>query len=308
MVGSALVRALANNGDINLVLKSSSELDLLDQNAVRRFFSNFKIDEMYIAAAKVGGILANSSFPAQFIYENLMIESNLIHTAYESGCKKIMFLGSSCVYPKLAEQPIKEEALLSGYLEETNEAYALAKIAGIKLCHSYSEQYKCDYRSVMPTNLYGPFDNFHKEGSHVIPGLIRRLDEAKANNIEVFYAWGTGSPLREFMHVDDMADATIFLMNLNEEKYNKFMNNYINHINIGTGIECSISKLVYKISEIVGYRGQIEFDQTKPDGTPRKLLDTKILDSLGWKSKINLDEGLADTYDWFLENRSKLRG
>ena len=266
-----------------------------------------KIDQVYLAAAKVGGIHANNEYPAEFIYQNLMIEANIIHAAHTHNVQKLLFLGSSCIYPKMAEQPMKEEALLTGTLESTNEPYAIAKIAGIKLCESYNRQYGRDYRSVMPTNLYGENDNFHPENSHVIPALIRRFHEAKLNNDPTVTAWGSGKPMREFLHVDDMAEASIFVMNLDSNIYQQQTSRMLSHINVGTGTDCTIRELVETVAKVIGYQGQIVFDTTKPDGTPRKLMDVSRLERLGWKAKTSLETGLEITYQWFLSHQGNIR-
>lgn len=299
MVGAAIVRLLAARGDSEIVTKSSNELDLTEQAQVRSFFAAEKIDEVYIAAAKVGGIHANNTFPAEFIYRNLMIESNVIHEAWSSGVQKLLFLGSSCIYPRMAEQPIKEEYLLTGKLEPTNEAYAIAKIAGIKLCESYNRQYGVDYRSIMPTNLYGPGDNYHSENSHVIPALIRRFHEAKLAAAPEIVIWGTGTPRREFLYVDDMAGASIHVMELSREVYEANTQPMNSHINVGTGSDITIALLAETIGKIVGYSGNIKFDVTKPDGTPRKWLDISRLLSLGWKPSVELESGLQHAYQEF---------
>ena len=298
MVGSALVRLLKKK-KVEIITKEKKELNLLDQKKVRTFFKNNKIDQVYLAAAKVGGIEANNTYPAEFIYENLMIQNNVIHSAFLSGVKKLLFLGSSCIYPKNAKQPMKEEELLTGKLEPTNEPYALAKIAGIKMCESYNRQYGnshgIDYRCVMPTNLYGPGDNYHLENSHVVPALIRRFHEAKVNNLKSVTIWGTGLPLREFLHVEDMARASIQIMNLDKKKYNKIAKP-MSHINIGSGREVSIKTLAKKIKKIVYFRGNIKFDKTKLDGALRKFINVRRLDKIGFKYKIDLEEGLEQTY------------
>ncbi len=308
MVGSAIVRQLEKRGDVKLLTRSRSELDLTSQVAVTEFFKNNHIDEVYLAAAKVGGIIANNTYPADFIYENLMMECNIIHSAHIAGVQRLLFLGSSCIYPKMAEQPMKESALLTGILEATNEPYAIAKIAGIKLCESYNRQYGRDYRSVMPTNLYGPNDNFHPENSHVIPGLIRRFHEAKLNNQEEVVAWGTGKPMREFLYVDDMAAASIHVIELDKSVYAANTEPMLSHINVGTGVDCTIRELVETVARVVGYQGNISFDVTKPDGTPRKLMDVSRLASLGWNYSVSLEEGLTLAYKWFLENQDNYRG
>jgi GDP-L-fucose synthase len=287
MVGSAIVRKLQAEGYSNIVLRTSKELDLRNQAEVENFFAAEKPEYVFLAAAKVGGIMANNTYRADFLYENLMIESNVIHQSYVHQVKKLLFLGSSCIYPKLAPQPLKEEYLLSGYLEETNEPYAIAKIAGIKLCESYRRQYGCDFISAMPTNLYGPNDNYDLEKSHVMPALIRKFHEAKMNNSPTVEVWGSGKPLREFMHVDDLADACLFLM----DNYSD-----VGFVNIGSGQETSIQELAKIISQITGFKGEIRFDNSKPDGTPQKLLSTKILKDLGWDTEVQLEKGLIETY------------
>ncbi|KZN58061.1 GDP-L-fucose synthase [Pseudoalteromonas luteoviolacea CPMOR-1] len=307
MVGSAIVRQLEKSGDVNIITRSRAELNLLDQQAVLSFFANNKIDQVYLAAAKVGGIVANNTYPAEFIYENLTIQNNIIHAAHLAGVNDLLFLGSSCIYPKFAEQPMTESALLTGALEETNEPYAIAKIAGIKMCESYNRQYGRNYRSVMPTNLYGENDNFHPDNSHVIPALIRRFHEAKLAGDKKVVAWGTGKPMREFLHVDDMAKASIHVMNLSNEVYAANTQEMLSHINVGTGIDCTIRELVETVSKVVGFEGSIEFDTTKPDGTPRKLMNVSRLASLGWKSSTSLEQGLQDTYEWFLANQDNFR-
>jgi len=307
MVGSAIVRRLEKLGDCEIVTRTRSELNLLSQTDVMHFFETENIDQVYLAAAKVGGILANNTYPADFIYQNLTIQNNIIHSAHINGVQNLLFLGSSCIYPKLAKQPIVEESLLTGTLEETNEPYALAKIAGIKMCESYNRQYGRNYRSVMPTNLYGENDNFHPENSHVIPALIRRFHEAKLENSKQVTAWGSGKPMREFLHVDDMAAASIYVMNLDEHSYQRNTQEMLSHINVGTGIDCTIRELVEKVAEVVGYQGDIIFDASKPDGTPRKLMNVSRLESLGWKASISLDIGLQKTYEWFLANQETFR-
>lgn len=291
LVGSTILKQLEKSGYSNIICKNRSELDLLDSNAVEEFFSKEKPDYIFLAAAKVGGIHANSTSPADFIYQNLKIQNNIIHNAYLSNAKKLLFLGSSCIYPRECSQPIKEEYLLTGPLEKTNEAYAVAKIAGIKMCQSYNQQYGTKFISVMPTNLYGPNDNFDLETSHVLPALLRKFHDAKINNDAKVVMWGTGSPMREFLFVDDMAEACIYLMN-NYEKSEI--------VNIGTGEDISIKNLTLLIKEITGFKGEIKNDITKPDGTPKKLLDVSKLHNLGWKYKIELKEGIEKTYDWFL--------
>lgn len=308
MVGSAIVRQLETRGDVELVLRSRSELDLLDQHAVADFFAAENIDEVYLAAAKVGGIVANNTYPAEFIHQNLMIQCNIIHGAHLSGVQDLLFLGSSCIYPKLAEQPMQETALLTGTLEPTNEPYAIAKIAGIKLCESYNRQYGRNYRSVMPTNLYGPHDNFHPENSHVIPALLRRFHEAKLNKLHEVVAWGSGKPMREFLHVDDMAAASIYVMELDQSTYADNTQDMLSHINVGTGVDCTIRELVETVAKVVGFEGSIAFDATKPDGAPRKLMDVSRLKDLGWQYTIDLEQGLANSYEWFLANQDNFRG
>lgn len=308
MVGSAIIRQLKKRDDIKLILKSRNELDLMNQQAVRDFFEKEKIDQIYLAAAKVGGIVANNTLPAEFIYQNLMIECNIIHSAHLAEINDLLFLGSSCIYPRLAEQPMKETALLTGTLEATNEPYAIAKIAGIKLCESYNRQYGRDYRSVMPTNLYGPHDNFHPENSHVIPALLRRFHEAKLNGDKEVVAWGSGKPMREFLYVDDMAAASIHVMELAKDIYDKNTEPMLSHINVGTGVDCTIRELVETVAKVIGFEGGISFDTSKPDGAPRKLMNVDRLASLGWKYSYSLEGGLKDTYQWFLENQNKFRG
>jgi len=307
MVGSAIVRQLEKQPGIELVLRSRNELDLLNQQAVADFFSTENIDEVYLAAAKVGGIVANNTYPAEFIYQNLTIQNNIIHGSHLSGVKNLLFLGSSCIYPKLAEQPMTEHALLTGVLEPTNEPYAIAKIAGIKMCESYNRQYGRNYRSVMPTNLYGENDNFHPENSHVIPALLRRFHEAKLNDLAEVVAWGSGKPMREFLHVNDMAAASIFVMELDEVTYADNTQDMLSHINVGTGVDCTIRELVETVAKVVGYKGAIAFDATKPDGAPRKLMDVSRLKSLGWTYTTSLEDGLANTYQWFLANQDNFR-
>ena len=293
LVGAAIVRALQKEGFTNLILKTHKELDLLDQPAVRDFFALEKPEYVFLAAAKVGGIMANKTYPAEFIYSNLTIETNIIHSAYLSKVKKLLFLGSSCIYPKLCPQPIKEEYLMTGELEPSNKSYALAKIAGIFMCQSYNEQYGTNFISLMPTNLYGPNDNFDLENSHVLPAMIRKFHEAKNKNEPSITLWGTGSAMREFLHVDDLAEASLFLMkNYNDSSI----------INVGTGEDVTIKELAEKIKDIAGYEGEIVWDATKPNGTPRKLLDVSKIHSLGWKHSIALDEGVVETYTWFKKN------
>ena len=299
MVGSAICRQLATT-DVDVVTASRDELDLTTQGQVVDFFEKNKFDQVYLAAAKVGGIYANNTYPADFIYQNSMIQNNIIHSSYLSGVKKLLFLGSSCIYPKLASQPVIEDELLNGHLEETNEPYAIAKIAGIKMCESYNRQYGTDYRSVMPTNLYGPGDNYHPENSHVIPGLIRRFHEAMINDATEVFAWGTGVALREFLHVDDMAKACIHVMELDTQLYKQATSAMLSHINVGSGIEVSIKELTEKIAKVVGFSGHIVWDSSKPDGAPRKLMNSQKLESLGWTASRELTDGLKDTYQAFL--------
>lgn len=308
MVGSAIIRQLKQDSANVFITASRSELDLTNQRAVNQFFKDKNINQVYLAAAKVGGIHANNEYPAEFIYQNIMIESNIIHIAHMHNVQKLLFLGSSCIYPKAVPQPMKEEALLTGILESTNEPYAIAKIAGIKLCESYNRQYGRDYRSVMPTNLYGQNDNFHPQNSHVIPALIRRFHEAKINCDLQVTVWGTGKPMREFLYVDDMAHASIFVMNLDNETYRKQTNHMLSHINVGTGIDCSIRELVETVAKVIGYQGEVEFDTSKPDGTARKLMDVSRLERLGWKAKTSLEGGLNMTYQWFLAQNDNYRG
>ena len=307
MVGSAILRELSIRNDIQVITCDRSQVDLTNQSQVQEFFETHEIDEIYLAAAKVGGIQANNNYPADFIYENLMIEANIIHSAHLNDIQKLLFLGSSCIYPKFADQPMQETALLTGTLEETNEPYAMAKIVGIKLCESYNRQHGRDYRSVMPTNLYGMNDNFHPENSHVIPALLRRFHEAKINQLPEVIAWGTGRAMREFLHVDDMAAASIFVMGLDKSIYNKHTQLMLSHINIGTGVDCTIKELTETIAKVIGYTGNIVWDSSKPDGTPRKLMDVNRLKALGWKYSIDLEYGLKQTYDWFLDSQESFR-
>ena len=308
IVGSAIVRRLEQDPSVDIITRGRDDLDLTNQAQVQQFFAETPIDHVYLAAAKVGGIHANNTYPAEFIYQNLMIEANVINAAHLNNVQQLLFLGSSCIYPRHAEQPMREDALLTGVLEATNEPYALAKIAGIKLCESYNRQYGRDYRSVMPTNLYGINDNFHPENSHVIPALIRRFHEAKQQGAPSVTVWGTGKPMREFLYVDDMADACLFVMNLSRESYQSETEPMCSHINVGTGEDCSINELAQTIASVVGYQGEIEWDATKPDGTPRKLMDVSRLEKLGWKSKTGLKEGLESTYAWVLKNEQCFRG
>lgn len=308
MVGAAIMRQLLGAGHQSerIVTRSHVELDLIDQHAVQEFFAAEKPDQVYLAAAKVGGIHANNTYPAEFIYDNLMIQANIINAAFQNGVKKLLFLGSSCIYPKLAPQPMREDALLTGPLEATNEPYAIAKIAGIKLCESYNRQYGqshgVDYRSVMPTNLYGPGDNYHRENSHVIPALVRRFHEAKLSKAPSVAIWGTGTPRREFLYVDDMAAACMHVMNLPKEAYDQHTQPMLGHINVGSGYDVTIKELSEAIGQAVGYEGSIAFDSTKPDGTPRKLMDSSRINALGWQPKVDLRQGLAKAYADFLNN------
>lgn len=306
MVGSAIVRELQRKGYTNLVHRTHQELDLTNQATVKHFFETEKPDQVYLAAAKVGGIHANNSYPAEFIYDNLMVQNNVIHQAFLSGVKKLLFLGSSCIYPKLASQPMSEDALLTGKLEPTNEPYAIAKIAGIKMCESYNRQYGqshgVDYRSIMPTNLYGPGDNYHPENSHVIPALIRRFHEAKINQLPEVMIWGTGTPRREFLYVDDMASACVFVMELDKTAYDEQTEPMQSHLNVGYGDDISIAQLAKVVANIIGYQGKIGFDPTKPDGSPRKLMDSGRLNQLGWNPKVSLEQGLSVSYKEFLES------
>ena len=305
MVGSSIVRLLEKNKTLNIITKDKKDLDLLNQTEVENFFKKEKFDQVYLSAAKVGGIYANNTYPAEFIYENIMIQTNIIHSAFLNRVKKLLFLGSSCIYPKFADQPIKENELLSGKLEPTNEPYAIAKISGIKLCESYNRQYGenygIDYRCVMPTNLYGPGDNYHPKNSHVIPALIRRFHEAKVNNLQVVNIWGSGKPKREFLFVDDVADASVHVMNIDKSIFDNHTKPMCSHINVGSGIDLTIKELAETIKKVVGYEGQVNFDSTKPDGNPRKLIDSQFLNSLGWQPKINLKDGLLKAYKDFLE-------
>lgn len=307
MVGSAIVRQLSARDDVEIITRSRSELDLLNQAAVNQFFAAERIDQVYLAAAKVGGIHANNVYPAEFIYQNLLMECNIIHAAHQNNVQHLLFLGSSCIYPKLAEQPMTESALLTGTLEATNEPYAIAKIAGIKLCESYNRQYGRDYRSVMPTNLYGENDNFHPENSHVIPALMRRFHEAKLRGDAEVVVWGTGTPMREFLYVDDMAAASVHVMELDNETYQAHTEPMLSHINVGTGVDCTIREMAETMAKVVGFNGQVIFDSTKPDGTPRKLMDVSRLVALGWRYQVNLEQGLTKTYQWFLANQDSFR-
>jgi len=308
MVGSAIIRKLRKQSFTNIITRSSSELDLANQQDVHNFLQDERPDYVVIAAAKVGGIHANDSCPAEFIYQNLIIEANLIHGSYLAGVNNLLFLGSSCIYPKESLQPIKEEYLLSGHLESTNEPYAVAKIAGIKLCESYNRQYGTDYRSIMPTNLYGPNDNFHPKNSHVIPALIRKFHEAKVKNKPFVEVWGSGKPMREFLHVDDMAGASIHIMDIDKKILESEVDPMLSHINIGTGVDIMIKDVAQIVKEVVGFCGEIVFNAEMPDGTKRKLLDVSKIENLGWKPAIALKDGLKETYEWFLDNNKKLRG
>jgi GDP-L-fucose synthase len=307
MVGSAIMRALKAQGARSIIARTHAELDLTDQGAVGRFFKDERPSQVYLAAAKVGGIYANNQFPADFIYNNLMIEANVIHEAWASGVKRLLFLGSSCIYPKLAEQPMSENALLTGQLEPTNEPYAIAKIAGIKMCESYNRQFGedgVDYRSVMPTNLYGPGDNYHPEHSHVVPALIRRLHEAKVNGANAVAIWGTGTPRREFLHVDDMAAASVHVMNMPKSQYDMLTEPMRSHLNVGYGSDISIGELARLIQKIIGFEGNLIFDTSKPDGTPRKWMDSSRILSTGWKPRVEIEEGLWSAYADFLSHHS----
>ena len=308
MVGSAIVRRLEGLGYSEIMTASRAELNLLDAAAVQEFFRANRPEQVYIAAARVGGISANNTRPADFIWDNVVIEANLIKAAHDNDVQRLLFLGSSCIYPKLAPQPLREDSLLTGVLEPTNEPYAIAKIAGIKLCESFNRQFGRDYRSVMPTNLYGPGDNFHPEYAHVIPALLRRFHEATQANASSVTIWGSGKPRREFLHVDDMAAASVHVMELDPEVYWSTASPMMSHINVGSGKDCTIAELAQLIAEVTGFRGSIEFDRSKPDGTPRKLLDVSRLQSLGWSAAISLPEGLKDAYAWFLDNQTDFRG
>jgi GDP-L-fucose synthase len=307
LVGSAIMRNFHLLGLNNIITVGCSKLNLMDQSAVNAFFANHSISQVYLCAGKVGGIHANSTYPAEFIYENLLIEVNVIHSAHMAVVQKLLFLGSSCIYPKISFQPMREEALLSGMLEYTNEPYAIAKIAGIKLCESYNRHYGRDYRSVMPTNLYGPNDNFHPQNSHVIHALMRRFHEAVHRGGKEIIIWGRGSPLREFMHVDEMAAACVHVMNLDEEIYRSHTQPMLSHVNVGTGVDCTIRELAETMAKVTGFSGNLVFDSTKPDGAPRKLLDVSRLTALGWRAKTPLEEGLRDTYAWFLSHQGVYR-
>lgn len=307
MVGSAISRQLALGSEVEIITAGRTELDLRDQAQVFEFLADQKVDQIYLAAAKVGGIVANNTYPADFIYENLTIQNNLIHGAHLADVQQLLFLGSSCIYPKFAQQPMREDSLLTGILEPTNEPYAIAKIAGIKMCESYARQYGRDYRSIMPTNLYGPGDNFHPDNSHVIPAMLRRFHEAKLSGSSEVVVWGTGSPMREFLYVDDMAAASVHLMNLDASFYGKITQPQQSHVNAGTGVDCTIRELAETIQQVVGFEGELRFDATKPDGTPRKLMDSSKLLSTGWVPQYNLGAGLELAYRWFVENENSVR-
>ena len=307
MVGSAIVRRLQALGRTHLLTATRAELDLTDQRQLRQFFSDHRIGHVVLAAAKVGGIHANNIYPAEFIYENLMIEANVIHAAHLAGIQRLLFLGSSCIYPRLAEQPMREDALLTGTLESTNEPYAIAKIAGIKLCESYNRQYARDYRCVMPTNLYGPNDNFHPDNSHVIPALLRRFHEAAHSGASEVVIWGSGKPMREFLHVDDMAAASVHVMLLDEAAYRAHTQPMLSHINVGTGVDCTIRELAETVARVTGFQGRLVFDASKPDGTPRKLMDVSRLKALGWQASVGLEDGLRDAYRWFVDHHAEAR-
>jgi GDP-L-fucose synthase len=307
MVGSAIVRRLQALGYKNILTRGREDLDLIDQAAVNGFFAENQIDQVYMASAKVGGIHANNTYPAEFIYQNLMVQANIIHAAHCNDVQKLLFLGSSCIYPKFAAQPMKEEALVTGVLEPTNEPYAVAKIAGIKLCESYNRQYGRDYRSVMPTNLYGPNDNFHPENSHVVPALLKRFHEATLRGDDEVVIWGSGKPQREFLHVDDMAAASVHVMELDDATYQAHTQPMLSHINVGTGVDCSIRELAETIARVTEYQGRLIFDSSKPDGTPRKLMDVSRLKALGWQASISLEDGLRNAYRWFVENQHQIR-
>lgn len=307
MVGAAIVRRLRALGRDDILTATHAELDLVDQAKVRQFFGDHRIGHVVLAAAKVGGIHANNTYPAEFIYENLVMECNVVHAAHQAGVQRLLFLGSSCIYPRLAEQPMREDALLTGTLESTNEPYAIAKIAGIKLCESYNRQYGRDYRSVMPTNLYGPGDNFHPENSHVIPALLRRFHEAVQSGTPEVVIWGSGTPMREFLHVDDMAAASVHVMDLPQGIYCQHTQPMLSHINVGTGVDCTIRELAETIARVTGYTGRLVWDSSKPDGTPRKLMDVSRLAALGWRATIGLEDGLRDAYRWFVEHHAEAR-
>ena len=307
MVGSAILRQLKARGESNVVTRAHAELDLSNQTAVRAFMQDERPDVVILAAAKVGGIHANNTYPADFIYENLMIECNVIHQAFAAGVTRLLQLGSSCIYPRDVPQPMGEEALLTGTLEPTNEPYAIAKIAGIKLCESYNRQYGVDFRSVMPTNLYGPGDNFHPENSHVLPALIRRFHNAKTNGDNEVVIWGTGTPRREFLHVDDMAAASLFVLDLPEETYSAETEPMLSHINVGIGSDISILELAQMVAKVTGFEEKVLTDPSKPDGTPRKLMDVSRLAKMGWRAQIELHDGIEDTYQWYLQSHATAR-
>lgn len=307
MVGSAIVRQLQARGECAIITRTHAELDLTNQAAVSQFFATEQIDQVYLAAAKVGGIYANNTYPAEFIYDNLIMECNIIHAAHLAGVNKLLFLGSSCIYPRDTAQPMREDALLTSRLEATNEPYAIAKIAGIKLCESYNRQYRHDYRSVMPTNLYGPGDNFHPDNSHVIPALLRRFHAAVESGAAEVTVWGSGSPRREFLHVDDMAAASVFVMNLDDAIYQANTQPMLSHINVGSGVDCTIRELAEALAAVTGFQGRLVFDASKPDGTPRKLMDVSRLKALGWQASIDLEKGLRQTYAWFVNNQQYFR-
>jgi len=304
LVGSAIVRQLESRGFTNLLMRTHKELDLTNQAQVQSFFTQESPDYVILAAAKVGGIHANNTYPADFIYQNMMIEANVINSAYESKVKRLLFLGSTCIYPKAVEQPMREDALLTDVLEPTNEPYALAKIAGIKLCESYNRQHGTDFRSVMPTNLYGINDNFHPENSHAIPALIQRFHQAKVNNDAQAVVWGTGNAMREFLYVDDMADASLFVLELDEQTYKINTRPMLSHINVGTGKDVTIRQMAETMKKVVDYKGRIIFDTSKPDGAPRKLIDVTRLENMGWNYSVDLEDGLRKTYEWYLKNKT----
>jgi len=307
MVGSAILRRLQALGHGNILTATHAELDLTNQAAVQAFFATHPIDQVVLAAAKVGGIYANNTYPAEFIYQNLMIQANIIHAAHTAGVQRLLFLGSSCIYPKSVPQPMPEEALLTGTLEATNEPYAIAKIAGIKLCESYNRQHGRDYRSVMPTNLYGPGDNYHPDNSHVIPALLRRFHQAVQTQAPEVVIWGSGTPMREFLHVDDMAAASVHVMNLPPDVYRAHTQPMLSHINVGTGQDCAIRELAQTVARVTGFTGKLTFDASKPDGTPRKLMDVSRLARLGWQASIGLEDGLRDAYAWFVAHQGSAR-
>jgi len=307
MVGSAIARQLVKQPDVKLITRDRSELELTDQKQVSDFFQDEKIDQVYMASARVGGIHANNTYPAEFIYQNLMVECNIIHAAHMTGIDRVLFLGSSCIYPKLAMQPMSENQLLAGSLEETNEPYAVAKIAGIKLCESYNRQYGHDYRSVMPTNLYGENDNFHPQNAHVVPALLRRFHETREAKDDKISIWGSGNARREFLHVDDAAQACVYIMSLSKDTYARYTQPRLSHVNIGTGEDVTIRELAETIADVVGFKGQIVFDSSKPDGPPRKLLNVDLIHTMGWRHRIELEDGLKSTYQWFLDHQDSYR-